>query len=169
MRGFNDPLKQKEIVKRIYKLKVDVVFLLETRVKYSKMGSIVERWFKGWSYLHNYDHAVNGRIWVLWKSSVDIRVLDMNDQCITMTLVKLGMGLVVSVVYGSNLGSERRRLWEFLRQVYGGMDACPWIVAGDFNVVASIEESSEHLLAEINSVRSDSECCVLRTPPKLFI
>ena len=64
VRGLNDPLKQKDIVGRIRSLKVQMVCLLETRVKENKSQSIIDRHFKGWKWIHNYREAYNGRIWI---------------------------------------------------------------------------------------------------------
>ena len=47
VRGLNHPLKQKEVVGRIKRLKVNIVCLLETRVKEHKMQTIVKNQFPG--------------------------------------------------------------------------------------------------------------------------
>ena len=62
-RGFNHPLKQKEVVDRIKKLKINFVCLLETWVKQNNMHNIVKRMFPCWNIIHNYSEAYNGRIW----------------------------------------------------------------------------------------------------------
>ena len=46
VRGFNDPLKQKGMVVRIKSIKVQVVGLLETRVKVNNSKSITNRHFR---------------------------------------------------------------------------------------------------------------------------
>ena len=47
VRGLNHPCKQKELVSRVNRLNVDMVCLLETRIKEHKMHSIVDKWFAG--------------------------------------------------------------------------------------------------------------------------
>ena len=47
VRGFNDPLKQKEVIGRTRKLKTNFVYLLETRVKQHKIQNIVNKKFLG--------------------------------------------------------------------------------------------------------------------------
>ena len=64
VKGFNDPFKQKGIMARIRSIKVQVVCLLETRVKENNSKSIIDHYFQGWKWLHNYSEAYNGRIWV---------------------------------------------------------------------------------------------------------
>lgn len=46
VRGINDLLKQKEVFNRIMVLDVDVVCVMETRVKQAKFDSIVTKWFQ---------------------------------------------------------------------------------------------------------------------------
>ena len=67
VRGFNQSLKQKKVVNRVRKRNVEVVCLLETRVKKNKMQEIISNKFPGWRFLHNYDYAYNRRIWLLWQ------------------------------------------------------------------------------------------------------
>ena len=47
VRGLNQPCKQKEVASRVNRLNVDMVCLLETRVKEQKMQNIVDKWFLG--------------------------------------------------------------------------------------------------------------------------
>ena len=65
VRGLNDPLKQKRVVDRIRSMKIMLVGLLETRVKEYNSQSIINKYFQGWKWAHNYSTAYNGRIWVL--------------------------------------------------------------------------------------------------------
>ena len=86
VKGFNDPLKQKGVMGRIKELNIQVVCLLETRVKENKCQSIKDRHFQGWSLLHNYMTAYNGRIWILWKEQVHVDLVVSTDQCITCSV-----------------------------------------------------------------------------------
>ncbi|KAJ8768783.1 hypothetical protein K2173_023687 [Erythroxylum novogranatense] len=52
-------------------------------VKCSNARSIVAKWFPGWSFLCNYEYAVNGRIWILWKPGILIQSIAASDQSIT--------------------------------------------------------------------------------------
>ncbi|XVE64217.1 hypothetical protein DITRI_Ditri07aG0083800 [Diplodiscus trichospermus] len=36
--------------------------------------------FTGWSLFHNYEHATNGRIWLLWRSSLKVDLVATSDQ-----------------------------------------------------------------------------------------
>ena len=62
VRGLNNLLKQKEVVRRIRNLNISLVCLLETRVKHNNMQEIINKMFSRWKFLHNYNYASNGRI-----------------------------------------------------------------------------------------------------------
>ena len=49
VKGFNNPLKQKSMVAQIRKLQIQIVCLLETRVKKNNSKTIIDRWFQGWN------------------------------------------------------------------------------------------------------------------------
>ncbi|XVE56937.1 hypothetical protein DITRI_Ditri04bG0050900 [Diplodiscus trichospermus] len=51
--------------------------------------------------------------------------------------------ILLSVVYGSNDGVDRRSLWAHLESIAGSFYNVPWILARDFNVVAHPSESSK--------------------------
>ena len=65
VRGFNNLLKQREVVGRIRRLNINVVCLLETRVRHNKMLKIFNNQFSSWKLHHNYNDAPNGRIWFI--------------------------------------------------------------------------------------------------------
>ena len=142
VRGLNDPLKQKDIVGRLKRLKCNLVCLIETRVKESKCQTIVDKVFPGWGQLQNYSSAVNGRIWILWSSLVQVREINTMEQCITCLVSIQAKQFWLSVVYGLNRGIERRRLWDHLCSLGRNMNQKPWMIAGDFNSIVNPSESS---------------------------
>ena len=62
IRGLNDPLKQKEVISFVKEHSLRVVCHLETRVRISNKDRIFTSILPGWCLLHNYDHALLGRI-----------------------------------------------------------------------------------------------------------
>ena len=142
VRGLNHPLKQKEVVSRIYKMKVEVVCLLETRVKEHKMQGIVDKWFPGWSYLQNYSHAKNARIWMLWRDGVQVSNIAINDQSITNCIQYNSHTFYFCAIYGCNESMDRKRLWEHLSYLHSIILDSPWLLVGDYNVTMDPSESS---------------------------
>ena len=67
-------------------MEVNLVCLLETRVKENKMKEIVDKWFPNWSCLQNYSYAVNGRIWLLWKDAFQVSLSAATDQSIIVNI-----------------------------------------------------------------------------------
>ena len=119
------------MVGTIHKLNTDLVCLLETRVKENKIKEIVNKQFQGWRLFHNYSKAYNGRIWLLWKGSVDVNLLDVTDQSITCKIHMDSHNFFFSAIYGSNDGIERRKLWDHLIFLHSSIYAEPWILTGD--------------------------------------
>ena len=142
VRGINDPLKQKSMVARIRQLKIQLVCLLETRVKENKSQQIIDRYFHGWNWINNYSSAYNGRIWLLWEDQIQVSQIDSTAQCITCSVTMEPSQFYLTVVYGYNEGTTRRRLWSKLSWLHGSLSQSPWMLAGDFNITADLSESS---------------------------
>ncbi|GMI83892.1 hypothetical protein HRI_002058500 [Hibiscus trionum] len=142
VRGFNDPLKRKSVLKVVNSYKVDILCLLETRVKEGNAVDIVNSHFQGWELFNNYEHAVNGRVWILSRGCWSVRMVSSSAQFI-MCLVSNGVvEFYLSVIYASNSREERRKLWRDLVCFKGCVDGLPWVLVGDFNVTLYPKESS---------------------------
>ena len=63
------------------------------------------------------------------------------DQSITCSFFSDSYNFVLSSIYGSNKGVDRRRLWSHLFSLNGDSSK-PWLLARDFNVLAHPSESS---------------------------
>ncbi|XP_074271271.1 uncharacterized protein LOC141595200 [Silene latifolia] len=134
IRGFNCPIKHSEVRDYLKDNNIDILALLETRVKVNKAFKIRTK-FQNWSIMSNYNKHYNGRIWVFSNhSTVAIVNSRIEDQFIDLNVHHHGsnMDLHISMVYGSNDAHERQRLWSGLADV---SFAEPWLVLGDFNVV----------------------------------
>ena len=70
IRGLNDPLKKKELSTFVRVHSLSVICILETRVRNSNKDKIFTSILSGRGLLHNYEHALLGRIWVCWNPSV---------------------------------------------------------------------------------------------------
>ena len=64
VRGCNDPLKFKEVVDFIKADKIEVMGILEIRIKSQNMGSKI---FPNLSVTTNITCHPNGRIWLVWN------------------------------------------------------------------------------------------------------
>ena len=69
-------------------------------------------------------------------------LVDTMDQCITCKVTVGIQRFNLSVVYGSNEAVEKRRLWSHLLIAQNANAQYPWLITGDFNVIAYVSESS---------------------------
>lgn len=141
-RGLNDPVKQLPVKNRITECCLFLVGLLETRVKSKNCLAIVNRHFSGWSFVHNYTEASNGRIWVLWKPNISVSLHSMIDQCITLSVTFENIFFMISFIYGANDQIKRRSLWSYLVEMQESFGQQAWLLLGDFNVLACPSECS---------------------------
>ena len=145
IRGLNDPLKEKELSAFVRVHFLSVVCILETRVRTSNTDIIFSSILPGWGLLHNYDHALLGRIWVCGNSSVvSIAAMHCTDQAILcyITVLKDNSSFFCSAIYASNNQIDRRVLWSHLQWCASTMRSMPWFFVGDFNTTRFSSEKN---------------------------
>ncbi|XP_058776752.1 uncharacterized protein LOC131651098 [Vicia villosa] len=139
IRGLNKVGKLREISSHLLNFQAEIIILLETRVKKNNVKAIRERLQWKGSFLDNYDHHANGRIWVYWDNNkVDIRHVKSSEQYIHCGVYDL-MGRFkfwLTAIYALNQLEHRKILWKQMinpqRQLTGA-----WCAMGDFNNVAN--------------------------------
>ncbi|XP_074299121.1 uncharacterized protein LOC141630151 [Silene latifolia] len=132
---------QQEVLEFLRLHQVDIMGVLETRIKEKKAKKIIQNKFKAFKVICNYNAHVNGRIWLVWKpATVDIHPLIIHSQFIhcevfhhaTYTKFHLTM------IYASNNARARDDLWHNLRTI--STQVHKWVLLGDFNVVRDVRE-----------------------------
>ncbi|XP_038992144.1 uncharacterized protein LOC120115525 [Hibiscus syriacus] len=160
IRGFNNPLKQKQVFTRMGKLKVDIICLMETRVRSVNVYKLVECYSSDWNCFTNHEYSDNGRLWIFWRKALTLSVLKVFDQSLSFVGEIGGHRCVLTAVYGSNSGSDRLHLWRQLEEVESLVGEASWLIGGDFNIFINAEESSDfeslgpYVTAEMESCRS---------------
>ncbi|KAK9682101.1 hypothetical protein RND81_10G050400 [Saponaria officinalis] len=160
IRGLNDPSKQLEIGAFLLHHKVDLVGILETRVR-EHNGLRVQRsiFSHTWKLVSNYQCHDNGRIWVAWRSSrVHLEVIGVYDQLLWCLVKNNGVVFYLAVIYGLNSREGRLRLWGLLDSLIG-CSSVPCLLMGDFNVTLFDEDKvSSHDVDRAN-VKDFRSCC----------
>lgn len=165
VRGFNQSLKHSNVKEWISSSEVKFGCILETRVKEKKAEKILGTSFRDWSLITNYECSQGGRIWVLWRDSVNITPVYKTDQMITCAVDLQGEeDFYCSFVYASNQMEERKVLWEDLNHHHNSprFRNKAWLIMRDFNEILDGEESSIFLdVGRIPSGMKDFQRVVL--------
>lgn len=143
VRGLNRPSMQAEIRTKIQKMKLDLVILLETRVKqtsyHSVSSSVVPN---GWMESSNMNDGSSARIWILWNPRVtQVTISSKSAQCMHCEIKYGDLVFFLSACYGFNNYIQRKDLWNTIIQNSKSIKI-PWIVAGDFNTIRWPHEKS---------------------------
>ncbi|OIT08479.1 hypothetical protein A4A49_00874 [Nicotiana attenuata] len=91
--------------------------------------------------IHQASANVNDKIWVFWDKEFNAKVLDHDEQQLSLEMkhVENGNLFHLTVIYAKCKPILRRPLWEVLRHKSTTCNV-PWCVIRDFNVIASVEE-----------------------------
>ncbi|XP_039071287.1 uncharacterized protein LOC120218420 [Hibiscus syriacus] len=125
IRGLNNPQKQSKVLNRAKLYNIDILCLLETRVKTEKASNIL--------------HSNFGD----WNKNIDISFCHSTSQSITVKCIFNNESFIITTIYGTNNGLSRRLLWQTLRDLDLSFGTFPWILGGDFNTYLDPKESSD--------------------------
>ncbi|XP_074298627.1 uncharacterized protein LOC141629546 [Silene latifolia] len=159
IRGFNKLVKHLEVVNFIQHNKIDILGLLETRVKLTKSHRILRSKFKKYSSFCNYNMHHNGRIWLLWDTSTTkVSVLQEHAQVVHCLVQHFASGrsFHLSVVYGSNCPMARQSLWN--SPIQQSHQTGPWVVMGDFNIVRYAHEKISNTPPDLTDMTDFNSC-----------
>ncbi|XP_056688014.1 uncharacterized protein [Spinacia oleracea] len=137
VRGINAPSKVVEVRRFLQKNKVDVVALVETRVREINVKKIQNKLGGEWKWEMNYSYSPKGRIWVGWRHSlITYQMVNKSDQFIHGVIcTKIGLtSAEIIVVYGLHTIEHRKPLWVDLVNTAGTVSKA-WLLMGDFNSV----------------------------------
>ncbi|KAK9705303.1 hypothetical protein RND81_07G046600 [Saponaria officinalis] len=138
IRGLNAKIKQQNALAMFRQNNLDILGLLETRVRTRSFNNVFVGVFGLFS-VSIIMRIIQMGIWVLWnKSNMKVQLIDAHSQWIHLLVAKDGCSpFVLTFVYAFNVSQARIPLWDFLR---GISTPLPWLVVGDFNCVRSTTE-----------------------------
>lgn len=139
IRGLNSPLKQNEIKLFILDKEINIIDILEVKVRLQNFQNIKNKIFRNWDVLHNTSPNSVARIWLGWDPTLFlVQPLYEEEQCITCRIIAKTqdpVSFILSAVYGSNARSQRRDLWRSLRYQHTIIGQEIWLIMGDFNII----------------------------------
>lgn len=116
IRGLNTPIKKMEVRSLLADNNISIMGVLETKVKEENCDR-VRKGICDWNFITNYNHAYNGRVWVLWDDSkIAVEELFQGSQFIhcRATLLDINKVVELTFVYAMNSSEEREDLWSSL-------------------------------------------------------
>ncbi|XP_021850220.2 uncharacterized protein [Spinacia oleracea] len=165
VRGLNEPRKAVEIRRFLNKQSINVVSLIETRVRIGNKEKVQKRFGVQWTWFCTYSHSPKGRIWIGWQpADVDLQILSSSDQFVHCWVVTRDHKFesFFTAVYGLHTeielmeilkGSDDPRVWSRIDRVFGNMkwmDSFPDISTKYMN-----PSLSDHSPIVIPCVKSD--------------
>lgn len=139
IRGFNEPLKKKEVFQMSRKENLDLFCIAEAKIISDSLENSLTQFKDDWYWTYN-DLFGKVRLIVFWKKDrLDFDLVSLNPQSITcQTRFKDGSSSVkVTFVHAASRENHRRILWENLRHI---STPTPWLIIGDFNATLDVNE-----------------------------
>lgn len=155
VRGLNDPDKHKSFCDWLAAYQSLFGSILETHIKDHNLSHLMNKICRGWKFTSNHADDADGRIVIILKDTVSVRVLQQSRQAITCQVQLPGYPLFVyTAIYASNEKDERTDLWVELLNMCStlSLNTILWVLGGDFN---QIIHPSEHSLSHVNSFTHD--------------
>ena len=116
IRGFSTLDKQKEVRKFITEEKIQACAIIETHIKYKNVKKFGDKVFGEWDYVTNAEDNNKGcRIMFGWdKNLIEVWMIHKTKQSMLMLVESMcrNIRFFCTVVYASNSGMERRKLWK---------------------------------------------------------
>ncbi|CAK8540189.1 unnamed protein product [Lathyrus sativus] len=69
VKGINNSGKCHEVISHLKNLNPVMAILIETKVKFSNVKKVINKFGNKWQLINNYVNHNNGRIWILWDDT----------------------------------------------------------------------------------------------------
>ncbi|XP_074270598.1 uncharacterized protein LOC141594481 [Silene latifolia] len=137
-----------------------IVALLEPKISGDKAHHIMTS--RGFSRSIRVEaEGFSGRIWLLWRDEeVHLSFLSSGKQVINV-MVHGVSDWILSIIYASPHPATRELLWEAFADIASTHDY-PWLVMGDFNQIANLEDKmggNQRFIRDMESFATWMECC----------
>lgn len=127
---------QREIRSLITQHQLSFIGLVETRVRDNNLPLVRRSTFPQFrNVFSNSSHCiVSTRIWVGWSPDIKVEIVSSSDQHVHCRTSNGSVVMMITIYYGCNSASDRKRLWDSLLHCSNNVNL-PWIVLGDFNII----------------------------------
>ncbi|XP_027182051.1 uncharacterized protein LOC113780452 [Coffea eugenioides] len=153
-----------EVLSTLGNHKISLVFLLELMSEVKQLDTVRRRL--------KLDHGtsfLNGKVWCLWSGTFKISFQESAEQVVHGRLTfQSGETISISAVYAKCTRVGRRPLWSCLEDFSMGRSE-PWIIAGDFNMIASSEEQRGGVQLMALTWTSSIHPCLRAGSPRLTL
>ncbi|KAL9676714.1 hypothetical protein QQ045_004931 [Rhodiola kirilowii] len=142
IRGLNSPYKKSEVSSWIKKNKVDVVALLEVKLREDKWSDTVSRCRPDDTWKAEFSSTEGGwaRILIMWNGiTTNISNVRKFYQFVSCEVVAENRKFGLIIVYASNNLAHRKKLWDDIVKEGKKFTGC-WLCVGDFNSVKDQRE-----------------------------
>lgn len=96
-------------------------------------------------------YPTNNAIWFFWNSDVQVHLVSIAIQSITMILrISYGPDIKLSIIYAKCTRLERQTRWTELRDA--SSTTMPWLLGGDFNTILSSSKKKGSVPADPRSM-----------------
>ncbi|XP_028783726.1 uncharacterized protein LOC114739817 [Neltuma alba] len=150
------PYTVKDIV---YKLQIDVLCLMETRISGTRAEGVIRKLgFSNWIRLEASGFA--GGIWVLWnEDSMHVNYICSSTQFVHCKIVdvKHNNSFFATFVYGETSPQKRIPLWLSLKAIAEATEEA-WLVIGDFNTFLDTTDKMGGSPANHGAMKNFADC-----------
>ncbi|GKU93401.1 hypothetical protein SLEP1_g6995 [Rubroshorea leprosula] len=152
-RGVRHAPFRRECKELIKMQKPEIICFLETK---AKVDSPDLRFMLRFGYDQQYRvHSLGraGGLWLFWKSSlVDLEVLSSTNQAIHCLVRQQRLLFLTTFVYVQPHTAMKNEFWSFLHDLALSITGS-WVVMGDFNDIATVDEASPRAMNRFTSAR----------------
>ncbi|KAL1532348.1 hypothetical protein AAHA92_32372 [Salvia divinorum] len=162
VRGMQQLPRQAAIADFVHKHKIDVVGLLETKLKKQNVEYFLKNKFNEWKAVDNFELINNSRMLLLWNPRrVELEVVSVEEQAIHAKIRCLtsNNSFNFTLVYGLHSVPDRRPLWDSL--IDHVLQDVPTLVSGDFNNVLSADERVGGVVPTEYEIKNMVDTCAL--------
>ncbi|KAL1554779.1 hypothetical protein AAHA92_15302 [Salvia divinorum] len=141
VRGMQRPRRQPVVVDFIKSNRVDVMGLIETKMKEAMVKSFMAKNFPTWRFEYNIGGKQTCRLLLLWNpQQAEVDICKVEEQAIHAKIrcTRTRNNFNFSLVYGLHSPGARLPLWESMAVF--SVQGEPYLVSGDFNAVLAADE-----------------------------